>query len=160
VRAFGLSRDRADEVAAEACAEVWRTFNLARGGAAFEGFVQGRFVEALRRKTSPPARTSEDRTGATPAPPDDISGTRLQAQLDELRARNPRHHQAVELLYVDKATPTEAADALAVDVWTLGCLVARARLALAQGLERAEQRRQPGPARRTGPKPRRPGRRP
>ena len=34
-----------DDVAAETCAEVLRTFNLARGGAAFEGFVQGRFME-------------------------------------------------------------------------------------------------------------------
>ena len=38
---------RDDDVVAEICAEVLRTFNLARGGAAFEGFVQGRFIEAV-----------------------------------------------------------------------------------------------------------------
>jgi len=160
LRVFELGRDLAEEVAAETCAEVWRSFNLSRGGAAFEGFVQGRFVEALRRRASPPVAVASEANDA-----------RLQTRLEELRTRNPRHHRAVELLYFDEATPVEAADTLAVDVWTLRSLIARARQALAQRLERTEQRQRPAtgrPAaprpkskpRRAGPKPHRPGRRP
>jgi hypothetical protein len=141
---------RDDEVAAETCAEVLRTFNLARGGAAFEGFVQGRFVEVARRKPLPPnplprARGRGDEEGeGTDIPPE-----RLARCLEELRARNPRHHGALVLLYEDRATVPEAAAALAVDAWTVDAwtvrmLAARARQALVQCLERAERQGAPG----------------
>ena len=163
VRASGLSREVADEVAAATCAEVWRTINLARGGAAFEGFVQGRFVEAAgeaRRQREQDEQSQRDERGE-----------RLSRCLEELRARNPRHHGAIVLLYDGRATVHEAADALGVDVWTVRTLAARARLALAQCLERAERRGaqrdggKTGPPRnrtgRSGGKPsHRPGRRP
>jgi DNA-directed RNA polymerase specialized sigma24 family protein len=122
LRAFGLGRDTAEEVARQTCAEVWRTFNVARGGDAFEGFVQGRFVEAVRR--------------AAPASPQGSPTPRLAAALAELRARNPRHHQAITQVYDAQATPEEAADELAVDAWELRSMLARARQALAQSLER------------------------
>jgi DNA-directed RNA polymerase specialized sigma24 family protein len=166
LRAFGLGREAAEDVAQATCAEVWRTFNLARGGDAFEGFVQGRFVEAVRM--APPAPSAPPPPGASP---------RLAAALAELRARNPRHHQALTLVYGAQATPEEAADELAVDAWEIRSMLARARQALARGLERpgrgAEraaskqerggQEQRPGdnrrPAARAQGKPRRPGRR-
>jgi hypothetical protein len=46
-RVRALTRDAS--LADETCAEVWRTFNVARGGASFEGFVQGRLVTVARR---------------------------------------------------------------------------------------------------------------
>jgi DNA-directed RNA polymerase specialized sigma24 family protein len=137
LRALALGPDLAEEITGQTCAEVWRTLNLSRGGAAFEGFVQGRFVEALRRATL------EDEH--PPAEPQ-----RVVALLAELRLRNPRHHRAVKLLYEDQATPNEAADELAVDVWTLRAMVARARLALAQ---RPDRRERPGGDRRAGSRP-------
>ena len=99
LRVFGLGRDLAEEVAAETCAEVWRTFNLARGGGAFEGFVQGRFVEALRRATSPPTRAHQPRS----AEDGGILAARAPAARlpTSFRVRNPRHHRAVALLYVE-----------------------------------------------------------
>lgn len=149
LRALRLEATLADEVTGETCAEVWRTLNLARGGAAFEGFVQGRFVEVLRRATA-----EEE---AAPVAPE-----RVLARLAELRLRNPRHHRAITLLYEDEATPAEAADELGVDAWTLRSLVARARLALAQSPERSGNRKRPGDNRRPAArsaKPRRSGRR-
>jgi DNA-directed RNA polymerase specialized sigma24 family protein len=147
LRAFGLDATLAEEVASETCAEVWRTLNLARGGVAFEGFVQGRFVEALRRATP----------GSEPTP---VSPERVLARLAELRLRNPRHHRAIALLYEGQATPAEAADELGVDVWTLRSLAARARLALAQSRERPRQQQRPGDSRRPAAKPARAGNRP
>jgi DNA-directed RNA polymerase specialized sigma24 family protein len=152
---------RDDEVAAVTCAEVWRTFNLARGGAAFEGFVQGRFVEAARPREAPPLGGAIHRvpTGAVRESPDvsdagaamgDARVERLRACLEELPGRNPRHHRALTLLYADRATVQEAADVLAVDTWTIRTLVARARLVLAQCLERAERKRSPGEGGRPG----------
>ena len=190
MRASGLHRDAAADVAQDTCAEVWRTFNLARGGASFEGFVQGRFVEAVRRASAraaalsggmvpggavsaaappsatPPATASADDASEAVAPPvrDD---TRLLAALTELRARNPRHARAIERLYQDEATTEAAADELAVDIWAFKSMIARAKLALAQRLERPTQR--PGQKQRSGDnrrptarpsgKTRRPGRR-
>jgi DNA-directed RNA polymerase specialized sigma24 family protein len=136
LRTFRLDATLADAVTGETCAEVWRTLNLARGGASFEGFVQGRFVEAMRRA----APASE----ATPVSPE-----RVLARLAELRLRNPRHHRAIALLYQDQATPAEAADDLGVDAWTLRSLTARARLMLAQSRERPER---PAADRRAGPR--------
>jgi DNA-directed RNA polymerase specialized sigma24 family protein len=182
VRAAGLSRDAADDVTADTCAEVWRQINLSRGGAAFEGFVQGRFVEAVRVLHARAEAGTREATGAqevtgamnagaassaptvgallaapdeTPARHDqpEARAERLRACLEELRARNPRHHRAIELIYVDQATPREAADALVVDLWTLRLLIARARLALAQSLDRAERRQAPGSSRRAAPRP-------
>jgi DNA-directed RNA polymerase specialized sigma24 family protein len=141
LRAFGLGRDAAEDVAQDTCAEIWRTFNLARGGASFEGFVQGRFVEALRR-TAP----SSIQGDLTP----EGEGTRLTAALDELRARNPRHHRALALLYEAQATPEEAADELTVDPWALRSMIARARLALAQSLERPARGERSGVSERSG----------
>ena len=158
---------RDDELAAETCAEVVRTVNLARGGAAFEGFVQGRFIEVA---TSPPYHGAP----SSPRPPNLLSGAergnkdeigwteRLSRCLEELRARNPGHHGALALLYEDRATVPEAADALAVDAWTVRSLAARAKQALAQCLERAERRRAERgggtPGRSGGRPPRRPAR--
>ena len=166
---------RDDEVAAETCAEVLRTFNLTRGGPAFEGFVQGRFIEVVNR-APPPAplpiameRGSPDASESLSAGMDTgmARNDRLARCLEELRARNPRHHGALTLLYEDLATVPEAADALAVDVWTVRALAARARQVVAEYLERSERRRaqrvggKPGP---TGSKPTRrrdrPARRP
>ena len=56
-----------DEVAAETCAEVLRIFNLARGGAAFEGFVQGRFVEVTREAPPPAPLSIAMERGSPPA---------------------------------------------------------------------------------------------
>jgi len=121
-----------------------------------------------------PARTvahgvSPDGGAPTGIEAPERDGTRLAAALDELRSRNPRHHRAIELLYQDQARLEEAADELAVDAWTLRSMIARARLALAQGLEKpgrkekAERKQRPGdgrrPAARVSGKPRRPGRR-
>jgi DNA-directed RNA polymerase specialized sigma24 family protein len=147
MRAFGLDATLAEEVAVETCAEVWRTLNLARGGAAFEGFVQGRFVEALRRASSGHEQTP-------------VSSERVLARLSELRLRNPRHHRAIALLYQDQATPAEAADELGVDVWTLRSLLARARLSLVQSRERPRQQQRTGDGRRPAAKPTRAGNRP
>ena len=122
---------RDDEVAAQTCAEILRTFNLTRGGAAFEGFVQGRFVEVARRRE----RDERDEQ--------DGRGERLSRCLEELRARNARHHGAIRLLYEDRATVPEAADVLTVDAWTVRTLAARARQALAQCLGRADRRAAP-----------------
>ena len=138
-RAFGLGREEADEVADETCAEVWRTLNLARGGAAFEGFVQGRFLEVARRRPPPPPPFA-----LAQARGDSSADERLGACLAELASRNPLHHRALSLLYEDRATVDEAADALGVDGWTVRSMAARARAALAHCLERAERRGQPG----------------
>ena len=161
MRVLGLGPDRAEEVTAETCAEVWRAFNLARGGGAFEGFVQGRLVEMVR-KTSPPGETSPPAPLLAGEGPGGEVG-RLSAALDELRARNPRHHRAIELVYQDRATLEEAADELAVDVWMLRSILARARRALAESLTRPDRKQRPGdgrrPAARAPGKPRRPSRR-
>ena len=92
------------------------------------------------------------RRAASANEPAPASPERLLARLAELRLRNPRHHRALALLYEEQATPAEAADELGVDVWTLRSLAARARLALAQSLERAEQRKRPGNSRGGGPR--------
>ncbi len=201
MRGAGLHREVAPEVAAETCAEVWRMLQLARGGAGFEGFVQGRFVEVVRRLTEAnvedgpaPASHGPEPTppgpGAQPSPPsprlrergsnDAISGEhietvtgagewdqhgdtlaepvvdeaevraarraarlgRLQKALEELRKRNPLHHRAVSLVYLDEASVAEAGDALAVDGWQVRLLLARAREALGQEVDRAERVRE------------------
>jgi DNA-directed RNA polymerase specialized sigma24 family protein len=153
-----------DDVAAETCAKVLHTFNLARGGAAFEGFVQGRFIE-VAHEAPPPAplpiameRGSPDASESLPAGRDmeAARSERLARCLEELRARNPRHHGALVLLYEDRATLPEAADTLAVDAWTVRVLAARAKQVLAECLGRAERRR----AERAGGKPGRAGRKP
>ena len=138
-----------DEVVGETCTTVWSTLNLARGGASFEGYVHGRFIEIA---TSPGAGamncapTGPERGSQAVGGGETEAGTeraqRLSACLEELRARNPRHHAVIALLYEDRATPEEAADVLGVDVWTVRMLVARARQALAQCLERAERKRE------------------
>jgi hypothetical protein len=137
---------RDDDVAAETCAEVWRTFNLARGGAAFEGFVQGRLLDvATERGERTDAETADAATLVK----------RMQACLTELRTRNALHHSAITLLYEDRATVPEAADALRVDGWTVRALAARARQALAQCLERGgRSERAGGTSPRSGDKPR------
>ncbi len=143
LRLLALGPDLAEEVTGQTCAEVWRTLNLSRGGAAFEGFVQGRFVEVLRRAESPVEQE----------PVSAVSPERVQAKLAELRLRNPRHHQAVELLYQGQATPAEAADELMVDVWEIRAMVARANLTLARSLERPARKQRP--ADKPGARPRR-----
>jgi DNA-directed RNA polymerase specialized sigma24 family protein len=178
VRAFGLHRDAVDEVAADTCAEVWRHLNLSRGGAAFEGFVQGRFAEVLRTLHGREgamhlASSGPDKVGAQFIAPVGIASERATATplslreerlgecLDDLRSRNPRHYRALELIHADEASPSEAADVLAIDVWTVRALLTRAGRALAQDLDWIEQWQTPGTRRRggsrSGPKPKRPG---
>jgi hypothetical protein len=166
-RVRALTRDAS--LADETCAEVWRTFNVARGGASFEGFVQGRLV-AVARRINPapnPDLSHSERRSLDPHPalttlpwgpfiPTALAGGDvgeaeiraaqrqgggLVACLEELRARNPNHHRVLALLYEDRATIEEAAQRLGVDPWTARSLAARARMALAQCLERAARQR-------------------
>jgi hypothetical protein len=169
-RVRALTRDAS--LADETCAEVWRTFNAARGGASFEGFVQGRLV-AVARRINPapnPALSHPEGRGVDPHPalttlpwgpfiPTALAGGDvgeadiraaqrqdggLLACLEELRARNPNHHRVLALLYEDQATIEQAADRLRIDPWTARSLAARARMALAQCLERAARQREAG----------------
>jgi hypothetical protein len=123
-------------LADETCAEVWRTFNSARGGASFEGFVQGRLM-AVTRPNNPHPHPAHPLAGGG-------QGGGLLACLEELRARNPNHHRVLALLYEDRATIEEAAERLGVDPWTARSLAVRARMALAQCLERAARQREAG----------------
>jgi hypothetical protein len=156
VRAWTRDPDLADET----CAEVWRTFNLARGGASFEGFVQGRLMAVTRRLTSPPnplrganidfvdiisgaKRGSLDPRPALPLAGGGLGGGLSDCQ-EELRARNPTHHRVLALLYEERATVDEAADLLGLDPWAVRSLASRASMALAHCLERAGRQRGAG----------------
>jgi hypothetical protein len=68
LRGTGLHRELQPEVAAETCAEVWRMLQLARGGAGFEGFVQGRFVGVVRRLTGVGVEAEPLSVQARPSP--------------------------------------------------------------------------------------------
>ena len=140
-----------EDVVAETCAEVWRTFNLARGGPSFEGFVLGRLLEVTRTSPPPQLPTPQMEQG------DQQRGERGETCLAELGARNPRHHRALLLLYGERATPEEAAEVLAVDAVTVRVLAARARLALAECLARGDRKERPE---RSKPTPGRSGSRP
>jgi hypothetical protein len=78
---------------------------------------------------------------------------RVLPRLAELRLRNPRHHRAVELVYQEQVTPIEAADELAVDVWALRAMVARALLALLALAQSPERRERPTGDRGAGSRP-------
>lgn len=157
--ASGVHRDAVGEAVAETCAEVWRTLQLARGGPTFEGFAQGRFVEVARRLAGAGSRPAlvpvpvpgAARSGRAGEPAGasapDVEAARLArlgTALDGLRRRNPLHHRAVALVYQDRATVDEAADALAVDGWVVRALLARARQALAQEVDRSAPTRTTG----------------
>lgn len=125
-----------DGIVADTCAAVWSRLALARGGAAFGGFVRGRFLSVLRaachRHGSPTPPSRSDGPAASARVADAARLTSLAACLDDLRARNPWHQRAIELVYVAQATVGEAGDLLGADEAEVRAALFRARLALAR----------------------------
>lgn len=127
----GLGPDAPGEIAAQACAQIWERFNLARGGAAFEGFAQGRLLEAARRY--------QERTPQAADPTWDTC-------LAELRQRNSRHARMLELVEVERASLQEAADVLGMDPLAACAMLDRARAALVRCMERSQEKPEGGAA--------------